>query len=56
MVGKYFDEFAVGNEYVTPSRTITETDIVMFAAMTGDYNELHTSGCWRIWVYDRIPV
>jgi acyl dehydratase len=28
---------------MTPSRTITETDVVMFAAMSGDYNELHTS-------------
>jgi len=43
MAGKYFDEFVVGDEFVTPSRTITETDVVMFAAMSGDYNELHTS-------------
>ena len=43
MPGKYFDEFVVGDEFVTPSRTITETDVVMFAAMSGDYNELHTS-------------
>ncbi len=43
MAGRYFDEYAVGAEYITPSRTLTETDVVMFAAMTGDYNELHTS-------------
>jgi acyl dehydratase len=43
MAGKYFDEYVVGDSYVTPSRTLTETDVVMFAAMTGDYNELHTS-------------
>jgi acyl dehydratase len=43
MPGKYFDEWVVGEEYITPSRTMTETDIVMFAAMSGDYNELHTS-------------
>ena len=43
MGGKFFDEWAEGEEYVTPSRTLTETDVVMFAAMTGDYNELHTS-------------
>ena len=43
MSGKYFDEFKVGDEFITPTRTITETDVVMFAAMTGDYNELHTS-------------
>jgi acyl dehydratase len=43
MPGKFFDEWVVGEEYVSPSRTITETDVVMFAAMSGDYNELHTS-------------
>ncbi len=43
MAGKYFDEYEVGDEYLTPTRTLTETDVVMFAAMSGDYNELHTS-------------
>ena len=43
MQGKYLDEWSVGDKYVTPSRTLTETDVVMFAAMSGDYNELHTS-------------
>jgi acyl dehydratase len=43
MPGKYFEDWVVGEEYFTPSRTITETDIVMFAALSGDYNELHTS-------------
>ena len=43
MPGKFFDEFVVGEEFLTPSRTMTETDVVMFAAMSGDYNELHTS-------------
>lgn len=43
MQGKYFDDWDVGQRYVTAGRTITETDVVMFAAMTGDYNELHTN-------------
>ena len=43
MPGKFFDEFIVGEEYMTPTRTLTETDVVLFAAMSGDYNELHTS-------------
>ncbi|KJS85316.1 MAG: hypothetical protein JM58_09060 [Peptococcaceae bacterium BICA1-8] len=43
MAGKYFDEWVIGEEFFTPTRTITETDVVMFAAMSGDYNELHTS-------------
>ena len=40
--GKFFDEFAVGEEFITPSRTITEADIVNFAALSGDYHPLHT--------------
>lgn len=43
MPGLYFDEFVVGRKFITPSRTITETDVVLFASMSGDYNELHTS-------------
>ena len=43
MPGKYFEDWVVGEEYFTPGRTMTETDVVMFAAMSGDYNELHTS-------------
>lgn len=43
MIGKYFDEWNENEEFETRSRTITETDVVMFAAMTGDYNELHTN-------------
>ena len=43
MTGKYFDDLKVGESFVTPARTITETDVVMFAGMTGDYNELHTN-------------
>ncbi|ACI59659.1 MaoC domain protein dehydratase (plasmid) [Rhizobium leguminosarum bv. trifolii WSM2304] len=44
-VGKsamFFDDFKVGQEWLTPRRTITETDIVMFAALTGDHNPVHT--------------
>lgn len=38
----YFDDFSVGQHWLTPRRTITETDVVMFAAFTGDYNPVHT--------------
>lgn len=40
--GRYFEELEVGAGMVTPARTITETDLVMFSGLTGDYNQLHT--------------
>jgi acyl dehydratase len=40
--GRYFEEFAVGDEVISPGRTVTEADIVAFAALSGDYNQLHT--------------
>ncbi len=40
--GHYFEEFEIGYTAETPSRTITETDVVLFAGLSGDYNQLHT--------------
>jgi acyl dehydratase len=51
-MGQFFEEFIPGIRYVTPARTVTETDVVMFAAMSGDYNQLHTS---ETWARDRGP-
>lgn len=39
---EYLDDYVVGNGFVSPARTITETDIVNFAALTGDWHPLHT--------------
>lgn len=39
---RYFEDFNVGEITTTRARTITETDIVMFAALTGDWYPLHT--------------
>lgn len=39
---RYFEEIQVGEEYESPGRTVTETDIVLFAGLSGDYNVLHT--------------
>lgn len=41
--GLYFEDFEMGQEIVTPARTITATDIVNFACLTGDFNEVHTN-------------
>ncbi|MEM7028022.1 MAG: MaoC/PaaZ C-terminal domain-containing protein [Chloroflexota bacterium] len=40
--GLYFEEFEVGQEITTPSRTVTEADVVNFAGVSGDFNALHT--------------
>ena len=39
----YFEDYKEGEVFVSPGRTITETDIVMFSAFTGDWHELHTN-------------
>jgi len=41
--GMYFEEFEVGLEIQTAARTITETDIVNFAGLSGDFNFIHTN-------------
>lgn len=40
--GRYFEEFEIGDAVETAARTITETDVVLFAGLSGDYNQLHT--------------
>jgi acyl dehydratase len=42
MHGLYFEEFQAGMKIATPGRTITESDIVSFAGLSGDYNLIHT--------------
>jgi acyl dehydratase len=41
--GRYFEDFEIGQEVVTPARTFTSTEIVNFACLTGDFNEVHTN-------------
>jgi acyl dehydratase len=42
MEKNYFEDYRVGEVFVSPGRTITETDIVLFSAFTGDWHPLHT--------------
>jgi 3-hydroxybutyryl-CoA dehydratase len=37
----FFDDVEVGQEWQSGGRTITETDIVNFAGLSGDFNPIH---------------
>lgn len=39
--GRYFEDFVIGEEIETASRTITEADVLTFAHLSGDTNPLH---------------
>ena len=41
MTGLYWEEWAIGAEFFSSARTITEADIVNFAGISGDYKPLH---------------
>jgi len=41
MVGLYWEEWEIGKSFETAARTVTETDVVNFAGISGDYNPLH---------------
>jgi 3-hydroxybutyryl-CoA dehydratase len=38
---RYYEDFQLGERILTRSRTVTEADIVMFAAFSGDWHPLH---------------
>ena len=40
---RHLEDFRVGEKATSPGRTVTEADIVMFAALSGDWSELHTN-------------
>ena len=40
--GLYFEEFTIGDSIESVGRTITEADIVQFAMLSGDWNQIHT--------------
>jgi 3-hydroxybutyryl-CoA dehydratase len=44
--GRYFEEFTVGDKIVTAGRTITESDIVTFAGLSGDFNQIHVDAAY----------
>ncbi len=40
--GKYFEDFVIGEEFVSPGRTVTEADLVLYTGLSGDFNQVHT--------------
>lgn len=39
--GMYFEEFEAGQKIISAGRTVTESDIVSFAGLSGDFNQIH---------------
>ncbi len=39
---RYYEDMVVGEEYESPARTITETDLVNFSAFSGDWSPVHS--------------
>ena len=37
----YFDDLQIGQKWVSSRRTVTESDVVIFAGMTGDFDRAH---------------
>lgn len=42
-LGYRFEDLHVGLRFRSPGRTILDADLAMFAGLTGDFSELHTS-------------
>jgi 3-hydroxybutyryl-CoA dehydratase len=43
-----FEQLAPGQAFVTRGRTVTETHVVAFAALTGDWHPQHTDEVWAV--------
>lgn len=44
--GRYFEDMEIGDKIKTAGRTITEADIVNFAGLSGDFNQIHTDATY----------
>jgi 3-hydroxybutyryl-CoA dehydratase len=44
--GLYFEEFELGQSITSSGRTITEADVVAFAALTGDWSSIHSDAVY----------
>ena len=39
----YFEDMDLGEEFTSPGRTVTEADVVNYAAFSGDWNQFHVN-------------
>lgn len=39
---KYLEDLSAGDTFASAARTITESDVVAFAGLSGDFNPIHT--------------
>src|SRR2546426_2562164 len=46
LFARYFDDIEVGDSFTTKGRTVTEADLVNFAALTWDTYPLHVDAEW----------
>jgi len=44
--GRYFEDFEIGERVMSAGRTITESDLVTFAGLSGDFNQIHTDAAY----------
>jgi len=42
----YLEDYAVGQVFTSVGRTVTEADIMAFAGVSGDFNQLHINEQW----------
>ncbi len=45
-IDRHFDDLREGERFATRGRTITESDVVQFAGLTGDMHPQHTDAEW----------
>lgn len=43
VLAKVFEDIELGVEYASPTRTISESDVYLFAGLTGDLTDFHIS-------------
>jgi acyl dehydratase len=43
---RHFEDYQIGDEVVTPARTVFEADVVNFFYLSGDQNEAHSNLEW----------